>query len=262
MNKLQDYSVYIKRMEASLQEKLYFLNYLSPDIKYILDFGCADGTLIEALQNTGYTCFGVDNDANMRVLAQRRLGVSLNTYIYSSLSEFLRFNKEKVSQTAVILSSVIHEVFSYNSRSDALSILHDIFNAGFKQICIRDMAFNEDLYGTDTKVFADVSKIKNHNLYESYINHLGHDIKSYADLYHFLLKYNYPENWDRELNENYVIYSMQELLDIYKQSMKIHRYSINYFEHKVLEYTQNKVYEDFKIFMDKATNYKVVYDLC
>lgn len=260
MEKLQNYSVYTKRMEASLQEKLYFLGSLSPDVKYILDFGCANGVLLEAVSRTGYTCFGIDNDEYMRKLTQARMNTT-EKCIYKSIGEFLKFNREKVGQTAIILSSVMHEVFHYNSEDDALDIIKEIFTAGFKQICIRDMALNSDLYISSPKPLLEVEKIKNHYLYDSYINHLGHEIKSYADLYHFLLKYRYAENWDRELNENYIMHPMEKLLGIFKRYMGVNNYSINYFEHKVLEYTQNKVYEDFGILMNKAVNYKIIYEL-
>lgn len=258
MENIKNYDVYISRMEASLQEKLYFLNGLSPDVKYILDFGCADGVLLEAVKESGYTCFGIDNEEVMQTLARKRLGSAVE--IYSSLDEYISKNRDKIKHTAIILSSVIHEIFSYSTISDALSLLKSIFQVGFKQICIRDMSFNETLYYSFANS-ADIEKIKTHSLYPSYKLHLGHDVSTNAELYHFLLKYNYAENWERELVENYVIYSMEELLSLFHVCMGSLKYNMSYFEHKVLEYTRNKVYQDFGIIMNKSTNYKLIYTL-
>lgn len=258
MENIKNYDVYISRMEASLQEKLYFLNGLSPDVKYILDFGCANGVLLGAVKEVGYTCFGIDNEEVMQNLARKRLGSAVE--IYSSLEEYLSKNSDKVKHTAIILSSVIHEIFSYSSLSDALLLLKSIFKVGFKQICIRDMSFNETLYYSFADN-ADIDKIKGHKLYSSYKQYLGHDVSTSAELYHFLLKYNYEDNWERELVENYVVYSMEELLSLFHVCMGSLKYHMSYFEHKVLEYTRNKVYEDFGIIMNKSTNYKLIYTL-
>lgn len=258
MKNIKDYEVYNSKMEASLQEKLYFLNSLSPDVKYILDFGCANGVLLEAVSKAGYTCFGIDNEEAMQNLAKKRLGSSVQ--IYSSLEEYMSKNSDKVKHTAIILSSVIHEIFSYSSLSDALLLLKSIFQVGFKQICIRDMSFNEFLYYSFAES-ADIEKIKTHSLYPSYKGNLGHEVSTNADLYHFLLKYNYGYNWERELFENYVPYSMEELLSIFNVCMGNLPYHMSYFEHKLLEYTRNKVYEDFGIAMNKSTNYKLIYSL-
>lgn len=258
MVNIDNYDVYVKRMEASLQEKVYFLKYLSPDVEYILDFGCADGTLLYSIKDMGYRCCGIDNEEMMQKLAREKL--ESNSLIYSSLDEYLVHNKEKVSKTAIVLSSVIHEIFSYSNISDALKLLNSIFRVGFKQICIRDMAFNEVLYYNPVN-YMDLNKVSGHPLYKSYINYTGHEVEAEAELYHFLLKYKYVENWNRELCENYVMFSMEELLSIFKICMGGTKYQMNYYEHKLLEYTRDTVYKDFGLIMNKCTNYKVIYSL-
>ena len=255
--KIKNMSIYIQRMEASLQEKLYFMNHLHNTVEYILDFGCADGVLLEAVSNAGYKCFGIDNEPEMQKLAYQRLGNKVK--IYNSLDEFLSHNSDIVNNTAIILSSVVHEIFSYSSLSEAFSLLNQIGSIGFKQICIRDMALNESMNYSLIPASLDLTKVKNHKLYRSYVNFLGHEPSTYKELYHFLLKYRYEDNWNRELPENYLIFSMEELMKVYSFSQHPYKYNLSFFEHKVLEYTKEQVYKDFGLVMDRATNYKLIY---
>jgi hypothetical protein len=244
-------------MEASLQEKLYFLNQLHSDVEYVLDFGCADGALLDIVKKSGYKCFGIDNEPEMQKLARQRLGNDVR--IFNSVDEYLKIYPSYVNKTAIILSSVVHEIFSYSSLTDAIRLINQIFQAGFKQICIRDMGLNQDMYYTLLPGNIDLTKVKNHKLYNSYVTYLGHDIETYKDLYHFLLKYRYEDNWKRELPENYVMFSLEELLNVYSLSMSKYKYNMSFFEHKCLEFTRGQVYKDFGFTMSRATNYKVIY---
>lgn len=48
MNQISDINTYTSRMSKSCDDKLFFMNKIS-GVKNIVDFGCADGTLIREM---------------------------------------------------------------------------------------------------------------------------------------------------------------------------------------------------------------------
>lgn len=48
MNQISDINIYMSRMAKSCEDKLFFMNKISK-VKNIVDFGCADGTLIREM---------------------------------------------------------------------------------------------------------------------------------------------------------------------------------------------------------------------
>ena len=73
---MNNYEGYLKGMEKSMQEKLFFLEYLDLDAyDLIVDFGCASGDLIERIKTVTETktpIIGIERDAYMQnILTQR-----------------------------------------------------------------------------------------------------------------------------------------------------------------------------------------------
>ena len=70
---------------------------------------------------------------------------------------------------------------------------------------------------------------------------------------HFLMKYKYVENWDREVKENYFPITLEELLK------KIpYDYEIVYINTYCLPYTRSVVEKDFGISIKDNTHVKLL----
>ena len=53
---LKDADGYLARMNASLREKARIVNYIGPEVKDILDVGCADGAITRVLADVLHLC--------------------------------------------------------------------------------------------------------------------------------------------------------------------------------------------------------------
>lgn len=82
----------------------------------------------------------------------------------------------------------------------------------------------------------------------------GGSLKSNRNLIHYLMKYRYKENWNREVRENYFPLSLEGLLS----KIPTDQYEIVYFENYILPYTSKKVKEDFGIEIRDNTHIKLL----
>ena len=79
------------------------------------------------------------------------------------------------------------------------------------------------------------------------------EASTWRDIVHYLLKYRYVTNWDREMKENYLPLLTEEIL------LKVpSNYRIKYYEHYTLPYLKDKVMEDFGIDLNTKTHYKLL----
>jgi hypothetical protein len=76
-------------------------------------------------------------------------------------------------------------------------------------------------------------------------------IKNYI---HFLLKYMYTANWDREVKENYLSNSMEKILALGTQNG--HR--VVYQKHYTLDYLKKKWHDDFGVNIGVNTHLKLI----
>ena len=76
---------------------------------------------------------------------------------------------------------------------------------------------------------------------------------SYRTFIHFLLKYKYTKNWERENNENYIPISLETLLKKIPSD-----YSIKYKRIYLLDILKNKVKEDFDIDLEHPTHLQMI----
>ena len=67
MEKVPDLEVYVQRMQKSFMDKMFFIDKIFEPIDAILDFGCANGVLIRAMQYLfpEYEYIGYDISADM-----------------------------------------------------------------------------------------------------------------------------------------------------------------------------------------------------
>ena len=78
-------------------------------------------------------------------------------------------------------------------------------------------------------------------------------IEERFNLIHYLLKYSYTENWEREVNENYLPLTVEALLRKIPEE-----YDIVYSEHYVLPYVKQQIKRDSGIDLKDATHFKIL----
>ena len=158
--------VYLSNMAKSFPDKAWFIGYVDPDVDVVVDFGGGSGEFCEyvraKLERTGRNVRFVVVDNNEAFAAAARLR---GFKTYSSLGEMLSSGEVNLGSALLVMSSVIHEVYSYaTSPADISGFWRDIGRCGFRQIAIRDMSLNyknfvnvpsEDIVWVYENVFKD-----------------------------------------------------------------------------------------------------------
>lgn len=245
---IKDYSLYNQRMGTTLFDKLFFIDKIEPDL--IVDFGCADGLLLRTIQSVKSTSLiGYDIDPNMAELSK-------DLTIYSKWNQVINhINVNGYTSVAVNLSSVLHEVFHYGSKSDIDTFWNQIFDSNIKYIVIRDMIPGGSIVRPSS--VNDIRKV-----YHKYLGHkalndferIWGSIEDNKQLIHFLLKYKYlTPNWEREVKENYLPITRETLLSKIPLD-----YDIVYHEHYVLPYLYRNVKSEFGIEIKDNTHLKLI----
>lgn len=252
---IQNMEKYNKDMSTSYIDKLFFMDTINPDV--VVDFGCANGFILSKIQskNPNIKIIGYDLDKKMLLQASSKLGE--NALLTDNWNEVV-LELKKYKSPALILSSVIHEVYSYSQPSAVKKFWStQVFGNSFKWICIRDMIPSIKMERKDKNHFNDdVVKVReksNPHYLRSFENIWGSISHNYRTLIHYLLKYEYTDNWDREVNENYVPITIETLYKKIPSS-----WSIMYEENFILPYLKNKIMEDFGIEIDHTTHTKMI----
>lgn len=245
---IKDYTAYNQRMDLSLIDKLFFIDKIQPDL--IVDFGCATGTLLKHLKTfcPEVRAIGYDNDPEMI----RHSDASVNITNKWALIEAAI---EQAKRPALILSSVIHEVFHYGSKADIDEFWSKVLNSGFHYIVIRDMVPSRSI--DRTSCINDVKKLYHKFLGSKALTdfeRIWGTIENNRNLVHFLLKYRYLEpNWEREVRENYIPLAREDLL------AKIPlEYDVVFHEHYVLPYILQTVRDEIGIELKDPTHLKLI----
>lgn len=247
-----NYSVYNEGMRKSLLDKIFFMDKI--DARVIVDYGCADGTLIHFLSCLFPELYyiGFDNDESMLTKAREKCGNNLQRFLFTSdWNEVEEHAASGVS--AIVLSSVIHEVYSYGTSKDVEWMWGRVFIGSFDYVIIRDM-----IPSTSLDKVANINDIA--NIYKKADKAKLHEfekvwgtIESNKNLLHFLLKYRYLENWEREVRENYIPITREELLSTIPDD-----YEIEFHEHFILPFLKNAVKHDFDITIKDNTHLKLI----
>jgi len=251
LNKIKDYENYNSSMKKSLLDKIFFIDKIE-EVDYIVDYGCADGTLIKFLNNLfpDYKYLGYDIDPKMIELSNSQNECD-NIYFCDNWEAIERIIKDKKS--CVILSSVIHEVYAYGTRKDVDVLWKRVFEDGFDYIVVRDMIPSSTIdKRADINDVSNILKKANKNHLFEFERKWG-SIENNKNLIHFLLKYRYTENWVREVNENYFPLLREEFL-----SSIPNNYEIDFHEHFVLPFFKNSVFKDFGIRIKDNTHFKII----
>jgi len=246
---------YIDGMNYSMKDKLFFTEMVNFDV--IVDFGCADGTFLEQLSKIkpGVKLIGYDLDDTMLSKAQSKLGKkAIFTNNWYDAVKYTSGSKSPLLN----LSSVIHEVYSY-SRPNVISQFwnEQVFGGDFKYITIRDMIPSLEMDKQEINHFKDdVRKVrsKTDKFYlDSFEKKWGTISDNYRTFVHYLMKYRFTDNWDREVNENYLPVSLETV-----KSKIPGDYKIVYEEDFLLPFLKEQVKKDFNVELTHSTHTKMI----
>jgi SAM-dependent methyltransferase len=248
--------VYAKGMEKSVSEKEKLLPYVKEGI--ILEIGCGAGTVIELLSRNfpKSTVIGIDNSKQMVLLASEKEYFNLNVAILQGEAINKQFKNGSID--TIIMSSVLHEVYSYSYYQmevleKAISNACEMLTPGGRLI-IRDGVMpdpkpyylkfvGEGMKDLFEKFVKDFTPRRIHYSFD-----LGSDFPKLnsADTYEFLSKYFYKENWEIEVKEQFGILNVSEYCGILeKNGMKI----IEAFSY-LIDFLKNK-YEKEVVLLEK-----------
>ena len=206
MSKITNINKYTSAMKNTLLDKIWFLDKIDPNIDTIVDFGCADGSLfnfIEDLFPNTFRFIGIDSSDEMIRLARVNTAhINPNRIeFHKSLDKIITYNFDN---SILVLNSILHELYNYLSYPERTQIIKSLFNKyKFKYIAIRDMHKVEDgtFIGYPKYRIKDPDILKRKEEFDSLEYFANSDING---LIEFLLKYNYIDNWDRECSERYL----------------------------------------------------------
>lgn len=243
MTKIADLTKYTNDMKKSLADKLFFLDHLDLETAdFFVDFGCADGALIDALGDINVRKVGVDNNSDMYDIC-----FAQGLDVHRSLDNVHLY--EQPDHAVLNMSSVLHEVYSYLDKEQVENFWYNVFIGDYEYIVIRDMMVSNNTYRP-----ADYFKFDLDNQYmKSFLDRWVPDTLTQKDLLHYLLKYKYTDNWDRELNEDYLGLTLEELKAIIPNN-----YEIMYEEAYVLPYLKEQVMKDFGYEITDPTHIKLI----
>ena len=268
MEKISDYGIYTDGMRKSMSDKTWFIDKID-GADCIVDYGCADGALLQYIRDSMpgvFDLIGIDVDVEMLHLAANLLNDGSNSPILLTQPKpFKDVCGESTYNSCLNCGSVIHEVYSYGSSKSIDKFWDFAFNSGFKYISIRDMAMSKiEISNSYTVIDDALRKISNYNKhhpgsqkrFNEFIHYIGEDRiepDTWRSIVHYLLKYRYITNWDREMRENYLPLFTEEII------LKIpNSYRVKYYEHYTLQYLKDRVMDDFGIDLNTKTHYKLL----
>lgn len=253
---MKDFNGYVKRMSYALDEKLSFVDEVDlRDFDVLIDFGCGDGTLLNAIVNQGYFAgeiIAYDNSREMINLAIRnnpRLGEYI--YILSDLIKEVNVALLENKKVFMIFSSVWHEITDRAMQDELLRLMTKIH--GFY---IRDMYYDSKT-GNETLSDTVISNIKyrvSPQILSDFTERYGELKKNDENFYHFVLKYTYVDNWETELEENYFSTPWKRIINL----LKLFDFKVWSDDIHTLNFKKEQVLKDFRYELKKPTHRKLI----
>jgi cyclopropane fatty-acyl-phospholipid synthase-like methyltransferase len=236
----RDYNEYVTLMDASVNQKIndMFKHIIFIPNTIILDLGCGSGLLTYHLAQLypHNKVIGVDICENLVKQANDKYKLSNLEFIQSPLNTIQFSNVSNI-----ILSSVLHEVYSYSTHEthhDKLQTVYDFishiytFLVQFGKIIIRDFIRPEN--ETDIVMFEHQHSDHNINTeFTNFIKLIQATNKSYSSnihgllleykkngnmyltnmetFYEYIFRKDYHVNWKEELNERYGFWNIHEV---------------------------------------------------
>lgn len=264
---IKDYDTYISGMRKTYYDKCWWINHIPDNIKYIIDFGCADAGIFEFIDSMypgRFIYIGVEENEEMLKIAKEKYGGNERVCLCKSLNEVR--GTFPPYDAILLLNSVLHEILTYKTYVEYMNFLFEVRKLAPAFIAIRDMN------NLDPKPVADIrSKIHNNDRFKEHLLYSGfgeYDINLYIE---FLLKYFYDKNWDREVRETYLwkldfyferfLCEYMRIFDNVAGQFIIYHgcYSVEYEEDFSIKYLRDKWEKDFGVKIDIPTHKKMLF---
>ena len=253
---VKNFDSYNKNMAKSIVDKMFFWDKV--DAQFFVDFGCADGTLIKMLQglDPDMKFMGYDICNDMLEIARQNCTETDFTSSWDVVKTVVDVKKQEGLKTCLILSSVIHEVIHYSSEAEIDAFWHNIYNSGFDFICVRDIIPSRTIdRPADLNDYINIIKKGDKNKISEFESVWG-SVENNKNLIHYLLKYRWEANWDREIKENYFAIYREDFLRLVGDS-----YELIYHEHFLLPYVRESIKKDYDITIRDYTHLKLILKL-
>jgi SAM-dependent methyltransferase len=253
---------YNDSMSKSMIDKLFFLKQVY-DYNFVVDFGCADGTLLAELTRYDKDATYVGYDISDQMLSVARKKCPDNVILTSSWDKVLELKAQTKGNSLMIMNSVLHEVFSYSSESELEHFWEQAFQSDFDYISIRDMMMRK----TDFDVKLDDEKIA--TIKETLIaaDHGEEKVSSFESIYgpiktegsliHLLMKWNWWHNWKREVHENYLGIFLEDFVHKLDTVGK-GKYAMKYYNTFALQHLKDFVKELIGYDIEVPTHIKLI----
>jgi len=203
------------KKHGSLHDKLRWLSHFPYKAGTALDVGCSDGqlTLVAAKEFPLVHFTGIDLDPRMVGLATVKAADWQRPNTHFKVAFLRDLLRDSIRFDAVLFFSVLHEIFSYGSGLTsvikALCDAKELLKPGGR-IIIRDMGFRRmaGIQGFCSGTIETIRQralknVETESALEEFEERFGH-IDRLQRANHFLLKYIYKENWDFEMEEDYL----------------------------------------------------------
>ena len=212
MPDIDNYAIYTDRMRRSMWDKSFFIDKI-PGAGLVVDYGCADGSLVRFLHGLFPTLrfIGFDIDAEMiaRANRDREEGTAFFTRMEDVTAQIARWGVP-AAEIAVNFSSVLHEVFHYRYDTALITALLDAVRPQY--ITVRDMMFHNTGASEAPDWLVERVRAALPQWQVADFEVCFGPITDLKNLVQLLLKFRYTENWARECPENYFSYGEAELM--------------------------------------------------
>jgi SAM-dependent methyltransferase len=241
---------YNRRMAQSMVDKMFFMDKVF-DVDVIVDFGCADGTMIQYLSRLFPDFAYVGFDISEAMLDSARANVPDRTVLTADWAEVAAAIAGR--RSVLVLSSVIHEVYSYGSEGDVAEFWARVWETGFDYVVMRELVVSKTASRqSDPIAVARVRQLYDRDKIQQWESRWGSLSENWS-LTHFFLTYKYSENWPREYKENYLPVALEDMLPLVPP-----HYFPTHFEHYTLPYLRRIVEADFGVQLQERTHLQMI----
>jgi hypothetical protein len=246
------FDAYTRSMAKGMQDKLFFTDRVDADA--YVDFGCADGTLLSHLStlrpNAQMIGYDLSELATTRAARKVPDGSFFNDWdLLISHLEALYPGK----RIALIVSSVLHEVYAYGGPTAGDEFWDRVNSGPFSTFILRDMAISgEDLSRRDEALAETVRGSADLDLLVEFESRWG-SISERRNLVHFMLKYRYTANWGREVQEDYLPITQEQIVDRLAP-----KFDADLSSAEVLPFLADRAAQDLGVAFPCPTHFKLV----
>lgn len=245
-------TIYNDNMRKSMMDKIFFIDKVESDI--IVDFGCADGSMINLMNDIfpQKLYYGYDHNEKMIELSKQN-NTGDNCLFFSDWSKLLEtiriariVNKNKV-KICIVFSSVLHEIDNKLEFFDVIDL------SVFDYVVIREMFFEYDRHFT-LRQMNDIIK----HIQPEIIDYYGSKIYEDKNIVQSMFKSYYKENLKLELLEDYFSFD-NTAMNYIERKFKLKSL---YKEKFILPYWRETIIRDFGIDLSVLTTHiKLIYEV-